>query len=411
MTTINATILEDRIICGSDTLITRTYSNNNNLDKLVEKSKKIVEGKFNSKPLISSNDQTYNLLFGFAGSVSLNSNLKSRVNLDYTFGSINDHKSRKTLEMSLEEVIYIYKEIFENIISNILFLYKEPLNIHSNSFKETINTEIIIMGYCQINKEFQIYKLSNQGSFELNIECFNKIKEVVTIGCKKNIIKDKIQNNINDKNISPNGELNIFYTSIFNEIIDPENRTIGGDLSAYSISKKDLIEEISYVNNKSFHKDIMTKLEKENKNHLKIKSVILNDIMSSHSRVAGINIKLQNGYLPPSFGITLDLDILNIENYLEHFQNSFSKEYNIYLFLKNNNLKLKKLNNNFILVDNKEEEVVNEDILYEWTNLSYYNTHTILEKDYYYYLINHLINNTDIFTKNENIFYIISKFN
>lgn len=412
MTTINATILEDRIISASDTLITRAMSEKNSIkiNNLVEKSKKIVIGNFKVKSKSEHEyieHQSYSLLFGFAGSVTLNSNFKSRLNLNYSFGSINDHLKRKDLRMSLKEVVGIYKEVFEKIISNIIFNLNDPFNMDTRSFKDTTNTEILIMGFCQIEEKYKIYKLFNNSQFTLTIEEYTNKKEVVTIGCKSKEIKDIVSKSINIKDILPDSEINNFCTSVLNQITNKEYITIGGDLSVYTLSNIFGIEELFYERNNGFNIDFSNKLNELKKNHLISESIIIRSILSSYPSLGGINIKLNSGYLIPSFGITLNLNILNLENYLEHFKNSNKIAYDIYLFLKNNNLRLRKKEDFFELIDSSNKPVEDEDIIFDWKEISYYTDN----KYYYYHLIKNLIENTDVFKETKgNIYYILKMF-
>lgn len=206
MTTINAIILNnDEALITGDTLITRTEKNGSkkHIDGYIYSHKKIVES--NCKLYDKNRDllYSYNLSMGFAGDVTIGESLKTRANI-----SLLSEEN-----VSLENVILKYIEIFNDVISDIVIRYEGSYFEFSNSSNE--NTEILIVGFCPIFKQNEIYKITLNNDFKFIYQKHIKKNIFVTIGCNKQKINKELNAiKFNDKKIRD--KINYINTEILN---------------------------------------------------------------------------------------------------------------------------------------------------------------------------------------------------
>lgn len=321
MTTINAIILNnDEALITGDTLITRHNISKKEIKGYIYSHKKIVEA--NCK-LYNKNRNllySYNLNMGFAGDVTIGESLKTRANISISSKDI----------ISLEDIVLKYVEIFNDLVSDIVIRYEDSFFEFSHDFSKE-NTEVLIIGFCPISEQFEIYKITLDCEFEFKYEKISKKNKFITIGCNKKEINDKLKIiNLNSRNTQQN--INYINTEILNFVTNEEYVSIGGSLTSYYIYK-------NTTNELSFCLDISNYFWNQGVLQHNEDIAILQNIFGGYYNYSGIPISVGDEIsLTGGYAFTLD-DNLDINQLINYYKNNvYSKEFDFGIFFKRNNI-------------------------------------------------------------------------
>lgn len=248
MTSINAIITRDGILCSSDTLIT-TFENKS-VKKRFLYSKKTISVSFSLKsknlcPFFKEEIKDYKIGMGFSGHVSLIENIKSRVQCTARYK--DNYECANNKYISLDEIANFYLSIFNEILSEHIFNYYKKEILLGDVYKiyKVINSSCLLFGYCEIEKKHKIYEINmDKTTLSFNKTIHIDSYKVVTIGDRKEEINNYFKNEIKKSTINKQYDkfLSLFNTILFNIIIDDKYETIGGGITSYHLCKNRLIE-------------------------------------------------------------------------------------------------------------------------------------------------------------------------